>query len=55
MIKTHNAKNCADLLLCKPSYALKGRISKLRRSSTNIIIILRCVKFTSVDNSLFVS
>jgi len=56
-------KNCADLYVCKHSDALKGLISKLRRSSSNIIIMLRCVKgrisklrrFTSVNYSLFVS
>jgi len=62
MIKTQ--KNCADLLLLKATEASKGLISKLRRSYSNIIIImLRCVKgrnsklrrFTSVSYSLFVS
>jgi len=42
MIKTQ--KYCADLLVCNPPDALKCRISKLRRSSSNIIIMLRCAK-----------
>jgi len=50
-------------LLLKAFDASKGRISKLRHSSSNIIIMLRCVKgrnsqlrrFTSVNYSLFVS
>jgi len=60
MIKTQ--KNCADLLLLKASDASKRRMSKLRRSSSNIIIMLRCVKgrnsnlrrFTTVNYSLLV-
>jgi len=47
----------------KASAESKGRISKLRRSSSNIIIMLRCVegrnskvrRFTSVNYTLFVS
>jgi len=47
----------------KASGASKGRISKLRRSSSNIIIMLRCVKgrnsklrrLTLINYSLFVS
>jgi len=61
MIKTQ--KNCVDLLVYKPFDALKGHISKLQRSSTNIIIMLRYVKdcnsklppFMSVNYSLFLS
>jgi len=56
-------KSCADLLLLKASDASKGRISKLRRSSSNIIITLHCAKvcnsklrrFTSVNYSFFIS
>jgi len=61
MIKTQ--KNSADLLLLKAFDASKGCISKLRRSSSSIMIMLRCVKgrnsqlrrFTSVNYFLFVS
>jgi len=42
MIETQ--KNCADILLLKAFDTSKVRISKLRRSTSNIIIMLRCVK-----------
>jgi len=44
-----NAKNCADLWLLKASDASKGCISKLGRSSTNIIIMLRCVQVVTLS------